>query len=572
MTRVLWPWAACNHWDQAMLRDLFAGRLWPMAEPFVDEMEPTRGGEGAVVVCSGALLAERGDQELRALLGVLPWAIFVHTSDEVMLFDSSKLAREARVKVWCQTPRFDRNYSDRKLLIGWPPATRDIVERLPRLPLADRPLLWAFQGQSNHVHRQRMVDVLGKRNDGRLVVTGGFAQGKPRPEYLADLGQARIVPCPSGLWTPDSFRMAEALEAGCLPCVERRSPQWKGGGNFWQFALNTQPMPCVKDWTELPRILDGYRSNPVALQRDANRAAAWWLGYKRQLACNLLDDVETLSGKPPEPLHQVTVLMPTSSIPSHPSTAFIEDAITRLRAYPEMANAEVIIMVDGLHASHRFRSADYEEYKRRLIDLCSWDPRFRGCLPLVFDEHTHQANMTRLALELVRTPLVFFQEHDTWPCWDIDWVGLKRAFWVGRGVNMITLHIDHQVLDEHKYLTLGDVEDINGVPLLRHCKWSQRPHMASTSWYRGILAEFFGRNARTMIEDVMWGIVSTRVQADKAAWGRFGLWMYHPDDSVHGVLRSQTRDGRAGEAKVPLVIAYDGMPPECAPVPGVKRW
>jgi hypothetical protein len=112
---------------------------------------------------------------------------------------------------------------------------------------------------------------------------------------------------------------------------------------------------------------------------------------------------------------------------------------------------------------------------------------------------------------------------------------------------------------------------VEGQPLLRTAQWSQRPHLASTEFYRNVLSRYFGTEARTMIEDVMHGVVDHAWRTDREqGWERFRLWLYAPPGDVK---RSTHLDGRAGESKFEdrWVFAYDGPPPVGAPYPTRAR-
>lgn len=581
--RTIWPYTDGECWDQAFASHLVSGQLWPHS-PITKRIrcdDPSwfarmLDDDGAVVVLHGEVTSRSGIASAFARhIRELPWALVIITSDECTTL-RGEIFRGDNVAVWQCHPS-PSSHVDRRMLIGYRSGTRTALELCSREPLVLRKL-WGFGGQAQNVQRQLMAQAMAGRSDGDLLITEGFGQGRPQVEHLRALSQVAIALCPIGNQTPDCLRHYEALEAGCLPIADRNGIAYQSKDGFWVDALGREPFPCVSDWREAPRIVDSYAANPVQLQRDANRATAWWIGYKRETA-KAFEATTTVLGQrasvqrfvPKRP--PVTVLIPTSSIPAHPSTELIRECIARTRAYPEMADADVIIMFDGIHDNHAYRAAEYEEYKRQMIDLCSWSSELRGCLPLVFDAHSHQSGMTKRALQLVDTPLIFFQEHDTYPLHDIDWNGLFAAFEQPHNVNQIQLHIDGRILPEHRYLMIdNDPQQIGSVRLIRHRKWSQRPHLARTSWYRQLMAEYFGQNARTMIEDVINGALCTRVGGRIDTWKKWGTWIYHPDDPIHGILRSGTRDGRDGESKIPLVVEYDGETPKGAPHPGLKVW
>jgi hypothetical protein len=582
VTRVLWPYASKGNWDHGLAMALFERWLWPTPAVFEEHNGPRESetlrhyDDGAVVVLSGTTMVDHSTDFARRVLDRLPWALVLHLSDEGQRWDSAKW-RNANVKTWVQCPRPTARGpvavdGDRLILQGWQVDTRELLRGASKRPVSERNL-WAFRGQSFHPKREEAVAELEKRKDGKLTVTGGFSQGVPRPEYLAELAESAIAPCPSGPCTPDTFRLYEAIEAGCVPVCDRRAPLYEGHGNYWLTAIGEEPFPCVDHWSEFHAIADRFRQSPtVEMQRDANKAGAWWLKYQRELAYALLDDVRVLGGTQghaTKNVHGITVIIPTSPIPAHPSTAMIEDTVRRIRAYPELADAEILIQVDGIHpddAEHY--SALYEEYKRRLIMLARTDPGWRGVLPIVFDERLHQAEMMRRTLDLVRTPLVFYVEADTHPVNPIDVAGIARAL-AEPQVNMVRLHIQEGVDPEHRYMYLDDSpRDVAGVPLLRNWQWSQRPHFARTEWYRKVIAEHFDRRARCFIEDVMWGVVDAI--RGQAAWERFGIWTYSPQGGPQGYLRSGHADGRGGLPKRPQTFAYDGETPPGAPAPGTR--
>lgn len=258
----------------------------------------------------------------------------------------------------------------------------------------------------------------------------------------------------------------------------------------------------------------------------------------------------------------ITVIVPTSPIPSHPSTAVIGETLDSLAA-AGLDGCEVIVCADGVRAEQEHRRGDYEEYLRRLLwDLghrwrhsedylraLLWGVHHgrRNHLPVLFDEHHHQAAMTRHALDLVRTPLVLFVEHDTPLVGEIPWMSMVAALTTEAcGVDVIRLHHEADVLVPHRYLMVGGPQIVAGVPLQKTAQWSNRPHLANAAWYRAMLDRHFPAHARTMIEDRFYSEVSTP-WIERREWGNeCRLWMYAPDGDRK---RSTHLDGRAGEDK-----------------------
>ena len=244
--------------------------------------------------------------------------------------------------------------------------------------------------------------------------------------------------------------------------------------------------------------------------------------------------------------NQLTVIIPTSPIPSHPSTEILDETIMYIRKFTD---AEIVLMFDWPHSSIMHRKDDYEEYKMVVKAKCFnreyGEVRWTDMEPT----HSHQASMTRHVIEyIVKTPLIMFVEHDTYIDDRYGAIPFQNIcdFVEGAGeVNCIRFNIFEQIPDEHNYLMIGQVEQFDEIMYQRTIQWSQRPHIARASWYREILDKWFMPNQKTMIEDVMHGVVQEEYK--KHGHDTFGLAIYTPEGNQ---LRSFHTDGRGSDEKV----------------------
>jgi hypothetical protein len=539
MIPVIWLGGHPVSWDQAMLDDAFSGRMWPTGYEFeahevslwVDWPEV----DGAVVVVHGPLYADRVDL-LNQCLALLDWCLVCVTSDEERRFPVEKLDHPT-MAVWLQYPQqLDR--ADGYLPVGYPPHFRDLLPATPPERVYD----WVFAGQVNHVRRRECVAALKNlEGPGRIEVSPGFTQGLGHAEYAELLSQARAVACPSGPESVDSFRVWESLEAGAVPLADGQLPGpggWRVDSTWlWGLvAAGSPPFPVVDDWADTADILDLLPAN--------SGVSAWWLDWKRRWCRRIGSTIRRLSDTEPTP-GPVTVLIPTSPIAAHPDTAIIEATIASVRYHHP--DAEIVVMCDGVRPEQDHYRARYAAYLERLTYLCARDGRI---VPVIHAEHLHQAEMTRRALAMVDTPLVLFVEHDTPLVTDepIDWPALTDAVLSGE-TDLVRFHYEAGVHPEHEHLML-DVEpiDVRGVQLLRTVQWSQRPHLASTGFYRRILAEEFPAGYVGMVEDRMHSVVhSAWREFGLAGWDRFRLTMYAPPGG--NIKRSLHLDGRGDDEK-----------------------
>lgn len=532
---------ARGFWDQGLLEAIMAREVWRPAGAleFVHH-EPEGPGDlpegmtGAVVVVHVAQTDGSSDF-VRGYLDRLAWALVIVCGDEEHRWES--LGGE-----WRQMPDRKAEWIE-AVPEGWPPGTREALAPLQdREDVRLRTLGWYFAGQVTHERRHQCVEALVGSPGGELLETDGFTLGEHRSVYLRKLATARLAPCPSGPTSPDTFRIWEALEAGCIPVADGATPEGPYP-EFWEYVAPDAPFPVVAEWSEWPAVREAALAD---WPRLATRCSAWWQQRRRDLACRLDADVRSFGRRPgahygDAPSDIVTVIIPTSPIPTHPSTAVIEETVASIRAQPDLARAEIIVVADGVRPELEHRRADYEEYLHRLVRLTNW--KWPNVVPIVHDAWLHQALSVRAALSSVHTPLVLFVEHDTPLTTDMptDWDGLCRVILRG-AADLIRLHHESRILPDHEHLMLddGDIHDLEGVPLVRTVQFSARPHLASRDYYDRFLSFRFNDDSRTMIEDTMHSV------AQRQPWEEHRLWIYRPAGNMQ---RSYHLDGRADDPK-----------------------
>jgi hypothetical protein len=232
---------------------------------------------------------------------------------------------------------------------------------------------------------------------------------------------------------------------------------------------------------------------------------------------------------------QLTILIPTSPIPRHPATDLIEECVNAIRFYFPAARA--IIMADGVRPQVEHRRGQYEEYKKRL------SARIReGALGptelLEFPEYSQQANMTRLALAGVDTPLILFVEHDailrTAP--PIAFPAILNLLLAGEA-NLVRFYNWADIWHEHAPLMRGEFT-YAGARFVKTVQYSQWPLVSRTDYHRRILDEWFIPGQHKMIETVMYGPV-----ARSRDWDEHKIVVY-----LDETVTFTHRDGRTDEA------------------------
>jgi hypothetical protein len=226
----------------------------------------------------------------------------------------------------------------------------------------------------------------------------------------------------------------------------------------------------------------------------------------------------------------VTIIVVTSVLPSHPDTTILDETIREVRIhFPEN---EIILQIDGLREERLNRKADYDEFKNRVLWKCLHE--WKNVLPIIFDNHSHQTTMMKETVDLIQTSAMLYVEGDAPLTGDrhIHWEECLDMLEFGEA-NTIRFHFEAVIPTDHNHLMLEKKGNF-----LKTIQWSQRPHLSLVKYYKDIILPF--SDEKTFIEDRFHG----KVQDD--GWNAHKLWIYHPDGDIK---RSYHLDGRAGTRK-----------------------
>ncbi len=235
----------------------------------------------------------------------------------------------------------------------------------------------------------------------------------------------------------------------------------------------------------------------------------------------------------------ITAVVPVSPIKSHPGTDILVETLGSIRYH--LPDAELFVTFDGVRPEQEDLRADYDEHIRRVLWLL--DHYYGNALPFLFDEHHHQTGMMRSVLDHVETPLILYVEQDAPLVVDepIDW-DLVSGYITGGKSNLVRFHHEAHIPPDHKHLMHGWELDFT-----QTSQWSQRPHLASTAYYRRIMESYFSPKACSFIEDKMHSVAQEAFKIDgMGGWNQHRLHIYTPPGNIK---RSYHLDGRAGGPK-----------------------
>lgn len=502
-----------DYWDMALLRSL-------------PTYHKALGNEDYEIVVIPARQNAENIKEVNRFLSGFHGVVLILTGDEENSFPVDKIKHE-NIRIWQMTPVKEFKNVDRYLPNGYTPHTQLLAEF--EKEYLTKPLEWFFSGQVTHAERNKLANVLQTMEDGLFNKSTGFTQGLEKREYIRNMAMAKIVPCPAGPVTPDTFRLYEALEAGAVPIILDKHR------GYFEKVFGDNPIRSIEDWDEFPASIRWYIDT---YPHYNNIVGSWWGLEKNKIFKNLMNDFQDIGGSVER--SEILTIIPTSPTHIHPSTEAIEEVLDSIVS--RLPNSEVLILADGVREEQAKFNEKYQEYLKRLLFLIKW--KYKNVTLKMFDKHEHQAGMMKKIINEVEQPYILFVEHDTPLCEFIPFDHLKNA--IKNGVaNFIRLHHEALILDVHKHLMLNEIE-FQGLVLQETAQWSQRPHLASTDFYRKCL-DNFSVDSKSMIEDKMFGVVQDAfMQRGRTGWNNYKLTIYKPDGDMK---RSYHLDTRGKEPK-----------------------
>ena len=145
--------------------------------------------------------------------------------------------------------------------------------------LEDRALKWSFHGTS-WFNRKKMIEVLHTVEPHSLHVRETFeSAGTGEDEYMADMMKSIIIPCPEGN-NAESFRIYEALEAGCMPVLVDE------GHNLEFYTWIQKALPSIviaRSWEDSLRLFKMLDEKPDVFAERRFALAGEWARWKSHL-------------------------------------------------------------------------------------------------------------------------------------------------------------------------------------------------------------------------------------------------------------------------------------------------
>jgi GR25 family glycosyltransferase involved in LPS biosynthesis len=151
-------------------------------------------------------------------------------------------------------------------------------------PYKQRTLEWSFHG-SKGLSREGLLAPLKvfQPHECRFIPQFMDKSATPFQDYQALLAETKIVPVPGGM-NPETFRLYEALEHGCIPLYVR----CEGDTLFWNWLRTHLSLLEVKTWAQGAKVLELFRSNPEKAEQYRMGLLKQWSEWKQDCAKRFL--------------------------------------------------------------------------------------------------------------------------------------------------------------------------------------------------------------------------------------------------------------------------------------------
>ena len=137
---------------------------------------------------------------------------------------------------------------------------------------------WSFLGTTHGSSRYDLLDKHKNIMPNFINLTEDFSGKKSMDtnDYYKILNNSIFAPIPHGYFHPETYRLYEALEAGCIPIIENPF-------QFFDNFLPNNPLLSVNSWEDSSTIIKKYLENKRDIEILRNKINDWWTQHKENL-------------------------------------------------------------------------------------------------------------------------------------------------------------------------------------------------------------------------------------------------------------------------------------------------
>jgi len=195
--------------------------------------------------------------------------LLIHLGDEAGSHDLSEVYSKCFyvLRTFCSNKYFKSNHV-KCIPIGYKSGISDAKKK-------DRKFKWTFTGTPHKSSRHDLLFQLSDIKPFFCHKTEKFDKKIISVEDMSDIfSSTQFIPCPNGFYHPETYRLYEALQCGCIPIVE-------SAYNYYDRLFPENPFIKINKWSEAKPIVNGW--SEIQIQKKQNECMNWWRNYKIDL-------------------------------------------------------------------------------------------------------------------------------------------------------------------------------------------------------------------------------------------------------------------------------------------------
>jgi len=189
-----------------------------------------------------------------------------HLGDEAGILDFSPVYKNCDYvwRTFCSNKYFN-NEKIRCIPLGY-------KSGLASKSVGKRKYKWAFIGTPHKSSRHDLLYQLSHVKEFYLHKTEKFNLKPISVEEMSEiLSSTEFIPCPNGFVHPETYRLYEALECGCIPIVENAY-------KYYDRLFLDNPFIKVDKWKDALPMIQNWNSEQIRNKRE--ECSTWWSNYK----------------------------------------------------------------------------------------------------------------------------------------------------------------------------------------------------------------------------------------------------------------------------------------------------
>tara|TARA_Y100000590_G_scaffold360828_1_gene417280 strand:+ start:4324 stop:5211 length:888 start_codon:yes stop_codon:yes gene_type:complete len=201
---------------------------------------------------------------------ICPNIYLIHLGDETGMFDLSQIYSIFKFvwRTFCSNKYFNSE-TVQCLPIGYKSGTTLINNP------EKRKYKWAFIGTPHKSSRHDLLFQLSEIASSFSHKTKKFNKSIIEVDEMSKiLSSTEFIPCPNGFVHPETYRLYEALECGCIPIVENAY-------KYYDRLFPNNPFFKVDKWIDAKSIINKLKNSEI--KKKSEECFIWWKNYKEKL-------------------------------------------------------------------------------------------------------------------------------------------------------------------------------------------------------------------------------------------------------------------------------------------------